>query len=88
MCDDSVREVCSIMISLSHNFVHTNTGASEMLMANAVQELAAHTPGKESMAAHAVFWLPTIIIVGSQKTLQQQYNLNLQEEDNLTTRDN
>ena len=38
-------------------YVHTNTGASEMLMANAVQELA----------AHAVVWLPTIIIVGSQK---------------------
>ena len=33
-------------------YVHTNTGASEMLMANAVQELA----------AHAVFWLPTIIL--------------------------
>ena len=45
------------MISISHVQTHTHTGASEMLMANAVQELAAHTPGKESMAAHAVFWL-------------------------------
>ena len=44
---------------------HTNTGASEMLMANAVQELAAHTPGKESMAmeafARALRQLPIII---------------------------
>ena len=30
-------------------YVQTHAGASEMLMANAVQELAAHTPGKESM---------------------------------------
>lgn len=41
------------------------TGSSEMLMANAVQELANKTPGKESMAieafARALRQLPTII---------------------------
>jgi T-complex protein 1 subunit beta len=46
-------------ISLLH------TGASEMLMANAVHDLSARTPGKESMAiesfARALRQLPTII---------------------------
>ena len=45
--------------------MHTYTGASEMLMANAVHELSARTPGKESMAiesfARALRQLPTII---------------------------
>ena len=45
--------------------MHTHTGSSEMLMANAVQNLAARTPGKESMAmesfSKALRQLPTII---------------------------
>ena len=46
-------------------FVCLFSGSSEMLMANAVQELAGRTPGKESIAiesfARALRQLPTII---------------------------
>lgn len=36
-----------------NGFVATSLGASEMLMANAVSQLAARTPGKEAAAMEA-----------------------------------
>ena len=55
------REGQALYVSIPHS----PAGCSEMLMANAVQELASKTPGKESVAiesfARALRQLPTII---------------------------
>ena len=40
----------SLSLSFSLSFLSIALGCSEMLMANAVQQLAARTPGKEAMA--------------------------------------
>ena len=67
--DEAERSLHDALCVLSQTVKETRTvcggGASEMLMANAVSQLAAHTPGKEAVAiesyARALRMLPTII---------------------------
>lgn len=57
--------LCVLQQTVKETRIVYGGGCSEMLMANAVNQLAAKTPGKESMAiesfAHALRQLPTII---------------------------
>lgn len=67
--DESERSLhdalCVLQQTVKETRIVYGGGASEMLMANAVHELSARTPGKESMAiesfAQALRQLPTII---------------------------
>lgn len=67
--DESERSLhdalCVLQQTVKETRIVFGGGSSEMLMANAVQELASRTPGKESMAmesfAKALRQLPTII---------------------------
>jgi len=67
--DEAERSLHDALCVLSQTVKETKVvyggGSSEMLMANAVNELANQTPGKEAMAmesfAHALRQLPTII---------------------------
>jgi len=67
--DEAERSLHDALCVLSQTVKDTKIvyggGSSEMLMANAVNKLAAQTPGKEAMAmegfAHALRQLPTII---------------------------